>query len=179
MDKCPLKILIVGYGRSGKDEAAMFMSQHLGFKYGGSTSWAALPIMAKFLGLHPMHAWETRHQNRELWKSHLDYLRRDDACLLMRLALADGANIITGVRGGPEIDLAITERLFDHIIWINRPCTPVDPTVDFGPDKASLVINNGCTLEYFHFLLTKWAQTVAPINNTKYTNELLSKYTNA
>lgn len=176
MNKCDLKILIVGHGRSGKDEAAQFMHEHLGFRYGGSTSWAALPLMANHLGLHPMHAWEQRHNLRQIWRSHLDYLRRGDPCLLMRIALGDDANIITGVRGGPEIDAAISEGLFDHIVWINRPGTPVDPTVDFGPDKATIRIQNSGTLEEFHYQLTTWAREIAPITYTPYVNRLLDTY---
>lgn len=176
MEKSKLKILIVGHGRSGKDEAAQFMQEHLGFRYGGSTSWAALPLMAEHLGLHPMHAWEQRHALRQLWRNQCDVFRKQDPCLLIRRALSNDANVITGVRGLPEIDAAIAEGLFTHIVWINRPGTPVDPTLDFGSERANVVILNDGTLEEFHYQLTNWALTVAPITYNKYVNRLLDTY---
>lgn len=150
------KILLVGYGRSGKDEAGMFLAEHCGLRYGGSTSWAALPMMAEFLKVHPMVAWDTRHKNRELWKSQCDVFRQEDPCLLIRRALSTG-DVITGVRGLPEIQAAITEKLFDHIIWVANPRVPVDPTVDFGIDAATDVFINDGTLEQYHQLVARYA----------------------
>lgn len=154
----PKRIVFVGYGRAGKDEAASFLSNHCGLKYGGSTSWAALPFMAEYLKVHPMTAWETRHEdgNRMTWKWHCDYLRREDPCFLIRRALQTG-DIITGIRGLPEIDAAIQEKLFDHIVWISNLRVPQDPTVDYGVEKSDTVICNNGTLEEYHMTLMSWA----------------------
>jgi hypothetical protein len=150
------KILFVGFGRSGKDEAGMFLAEHCGLRYGGSTSWAALPLMAEFLKVHPMVAWENRHKNRELWKAQCDVFRAEDPCRLIRLALVQG-DVITGVRGLPEIQAARRANLFDHIIWVANPRVPVDPTVDFGLDECNGVVVNEGTLEEYHRKLAQMA----------------------
>src|SRR5262245_12690534 len=64
----PMKrLLVVGWGRAGKDTAAMMLAAITKLPYAGSTSWAANEIVARVLGIHPQVAWETRHQNRQRW----------------------------------------------------------------------------------------------------------------
>lgn len=147
-----LKILFVGYGRSGKDEAAQFCESHLSMSYGGSTSWAAKEDVARELGVHPMTAWETRHKNREFWKSYCDYLRRDNPSLLIERSLSQG-NVIAGIRDKVEFIDAVQKKLFDCIVWVERPGTPVDPTVTFTKEDVLaaggvVLLNNGDLKEY-------------------------------
>lgn len=149
------KLAIVGYGRHGKDEAGIYLGAHSRLRYAGSTSWAALPLMAQYLRVHPQVAWEQRHSNRQIWKDHCDELRRFNPTRLIDLALATG-DIVTGIRGKPEI-LAAKEHSVDHILWIDRPGFPVDPTVDFGPEVADEIIVNDGTLEDFHKKLDQFA----------------------
>lgn len=153
-----VKILLCGHGRCGKDEGAMFLAKLTGLRYAGSFSWAALPYMAKILGQHPCQAWEQRHQNREKWKLELDFLRAVDQCYLAREVLKTG-DIAAGLRDKKEIDAVRAEQLFDHIIWIDRPGTPVDPTVTFGPADCDEVIWNDGTLSEYHLALTGWAHS--------------------
>lgn len=149
-------ILFCGWGRAGKDEAATFLSKITTLRYAGSTSWAGLPHMAKFLGVHPQQAWEERHQNRELWKTELDRLREIDQCLLARLVLETG-DISAGIRDKKEIDAIKAERLFDRIVWISRVGILMDPTVTFSSIDCDEVIHNNGTLADFHRTLVDWA----------------------
>ena len=143
------KILFVGWGRAGKDEAAFYVSTKTQLRYAGSFSWAALPHMAEFLGLHPQVAWDTRHQHRETWKRELDRLREQDQCFLARKVLATG-EVTAGLRDKAEIDAVKAEKLFDHIVWIDRPGIPVDPTVTFTQADCDVMIQNKGTLADFH-----------------------------
>ncbi len=168
------KILFVGNGRSGKDEGAKFLHEHAGLRYGGSTSWAALPHMAAHLHLHPMHAWETRHHHREVWKSHCDWLRRDDPCFLIKTAL-EGGNVITGVRGLPEIIACAEQRVVDYILWVHNPRVPVDPTVDFGIEQCTDEIMNDGSLRRYHARLLWWCirKRIPGLLFSEYANSLL------
>jgi hypothetical protein len=141
-------ICFVGWGRSGKDEAASTLDGVGPMKFCGSTSWQALPFIARKLRVAPQIAWETRHQNRQFWKDYCDWLRRDDPAFLIRLALEAG-NIVSGIRDRVEIEQARKEKLFDRIVWIDRPGTPVDPTVTFGSEMADFVIINAGSLESY------------------------------
>lgn len=146
-----MKILFVGWGRAGKDEAAAHLAKITGLRYAGSFSWAALPYMAARLGIHPQVAWETRRQNRELWKQYCDELRRVDQTLLARMALQSG-DICAGLRDQIELDAVYAANLFDKIIWIERPGIPPDPTVTFTSQDIAIdepICNLG-TLEQFH-----------------------------
>lgn len=149
-------ILILGKGRSGKDEAGRFLNDHLGIPYGGSTSWAGLPYIAKALGTHPQLAWEHRHEQRGFWKDFYDNLRRDDPLFLVKLALKTG-RVVTGLRGAVEVKAARASGLFKHILWIERPGTPDDPTLEFGEEVATEIIWNDGTLPGFHLNLASWA----------------------
>lgn len=151
-------IIIVGHGRSGKDEAGVFFDQHLKIPYGGSCSWAALPYVAAALHTHPQIAWEGRHANRTFWKKFCDELRADDPLFLVKQAFVIG-RVVTGVRGLPEIQAAAYSSMVQHILWIERPGTPRDATMDFGREYATSVIENNGTIGEFHFKLAAWADT--------------------
>jgi hypothetical protein len=144
-----MKLLFVGWGRAGKDEAASYLSTVTSLRYAGSTSWAALPYMAARLGQHPQVCWENRHKNRELWKQYLDEYRGPCQTLLARIALQSG-DICSGVRDIVEIQAIKREKLFDRIIWIDRPGVPQDPTVTFTHFDADEVLYNNGSLAVFH-----------------------------
>ena len=151
------RILFVGHGRSGKDEAAGILHGLGKLKYAGSLSWFALPYVANYLSLPQQVCWETRHARRETWKSYCDWFRKDDQLRLVNLALAHG-NVITGVRARAEIDAVKSSGLFDAIVWVERPGNPVDPTVDFTEADCTDTILNNETLQAFHFRVVDWAE---------------------
>lgn len=151
------KLLIVGYGRHGKDEAAQYLSTVTQLKYAGSCSWAALPLMADYLGIHPQAAWEQRSQNREAWKSHLDELRRYNPTRILELALRSG-DIVAGIRDKVELVGAREKGLIDYVLWIHRPGFPEDPTVTFDEFDCDESIDNNGDLYKFHEDLERWAQ---------------------
>lgn len=158
-----MKVLFCGYGRAGKDTAAMHLAKVTGLRYAGSFSWAALPHMAKFLGLHPCQAWEQRHQNRQVWKDELDRLRASDQCHLARLVIDEG-DVAAGLRDKLEIDAVRAEKLFNHIVWVHRPGTPVDPTVTYSPgDCDSTILNSGGLFEFYEAIKTWAIQNKIPL----------------
>lgn len=148
----PSKVLFVGYGQAGKDEAAQFCELHLGLRYTGSTSWHAKEDVAKVLGIHPMTAWENRHKNRKIWYEQCNVIRAHDPTELVQRALRSG-DICSGLRD--KVELLAAAPLFDVIVWVDRPGTPVDPTVTFTK-RDVLLLWNGCvilndgTLEDYH-----------------------------
>lgn len=156
------RLLIVGWGRSGKDEAAGFFNDHLGLPYAGSTSWAALPLMAVLQNLHPQLAWERRHANRQFWKDSCDEFRKNEPTLLMERAfrVTPHGRVVTGIRDKVEIDAAKEAKLFRNIIWIDRPGVPVDPTVTFTAADATDYVRNDGSLRRFHKNLIQWTISV-------------------
>lgn len=154
-EKSPgLRVLFVGYGRAGKDEAAQFCEAHLGLRYGGSFSWHAKEDVAAFLGVHPMTAWETRHKNRQVWYEQCNAIRARNITELAERALRSG-DICAGLRDKPELDAAAAKGLFDRIVWIENPRVPKDFTVTFTREdvlalpNGSEIVNDG-SLELYH-----------------------------
>lgn len=170
------KILIVGWGRCGKDEAAGFFNDHLGLPYAGSTSWAALPLMAEKLKTHPQLAWERRHLNRQLWKDSCDEFRKEDPLCLVWRAFTETrtGQIVTGIRDRVEIEAAKRENVFRNILWIERLGIPVDPTVTFSAADATDFVKNDGDLRRFHRNLTRWAISAGlDVSLSTYATELL------
>lgn len=150
------KVLFVGDGRAGKDEAASTIARITKLQYAGSFSWAVLPLIAHALDIHPQIAWDTRRANRQFWYEFCNDLRKNDPSLLARMVLENG-EVTAGMRDKVELEAVKREALFNHIIWVSRPGTPRDPTITFGPDDCDGTIRNGGTLEEFHITLFEWA----------------------
>jgi len=165
-------LLFCGYGRAGKDEAASTIGRITYLPYAGSFSWAVLPLVAKALGIHPQVAWETRHANREFWYRKCNELRANDPTLLARMVLEQG-KVSAGIRDKVEIDAVKAAHLFGRIIWIDRPGTPVDPTVTFGPGDCDEILLNDGDLEKFHVSLFELAVNLRlPLRGTHETRKL-------
>src|SRR6185503_4961177 len=95
------RILILGYGQSGKDTAAAMLEKITRIPYAGSCSWASKEYMAKKLGAHPQLAWAYRHQNRKIWKRELSELRKSDQNILLRKAVESvNEDKSSGIRAG-------------------------------------------------------------------------------
>lgn len=176
-------ILFTGYGRVGKDEAAIFLGRITQLPYAGSFSWAGLPHMAKVLGVHPCQAWEERRKNRQFWKDELDRLRLDDPTLLARLALATGS-VAAGLRDVVELEAVKAAGLFDRIVWVERAGTPIDPTVTYTADHChEVLVNPGPygedtpeNLAKYHDVLFEWAvDNHLPLKRTDETVALLRR----
>lgn len=151
------RICIIGYGRHGKDEMAAVLHGQGKLRYSGSTSWQALPFIARHIGQPQQIAWETRHECRQYWKDYCDILRKDDPCRLIKLALQTG-NIVAGIRDKVEIEDAVGLGLFNDIVWVYRPGFPTDPTVTYDPAEfATDVIRNDGSLLEFRIKVMDWA----------------------
>lgn len=159
-------VALCGPGRAGKDEAGKFLGKNTCLTYIGSLSWVALPYMAKILGICEQEAWETRHDRRVEWYEALNEYRKDDPTRLVRDSLARGT-IVVGVRDRLEIVESRREGLLTHILWIDRPGIPRDPTITYGPGDCDQVILNDGTLPEFHGQLLAWcAQHNIPLKSS-------------
>lgn len=153
------KILIVGHGRHGKDEACETLARATGWKNAGTTSLYLAPVVYQHLreigyAGSPEEAYAQRHQHRDLWRRLGDEYRKDDPARLVKDAFAAG-DITGGCRGLPEIQAVRREGLADLIVWVWRPSEPKDPTLEFGPEHADLIVANVGTLEEFRLKIQR------------------------
>ncbi len=154
-----MKILLVGYGRAGKDVGGEYLEQITGLKFGGTTSLYLKKYVAQRLGRSEEDVYATRHQDRETWKRIGDEIRADNPGLLLEEALAVGP-ITGGIRDIKEIVHARDTGLVDLIIWVENNRVPVDPTVTFTSREADIIIQNNWTIEEYRMRLTRLARSM-------------------
>ena len=151
------KLAIVGYGRSGKDTAGIFLAKITDLKYNGSTSNVALPYIAKELNLPEEKVWAARHANKDYWKKWADEFRKDDPTRLTYEASLH-ADMIIGIRGKEELLATQAAGLVALTLWIENPRVPVDTTVDFDQSYADVVICNDADYSAFYRRLANFAR---------------------
>lgn len=151
------KVLLVGYGQAGKDEAGAWLQANCHCTYGGSTSMYLTRHVAARTGQPEQQCYQERRQNRDLWWRIGRELRDNDPGCLVREALAHG-NVVAGVRDACEIVAAREQGLVDVIVWIERPGVPEDPTVEFTAEDCDLVLLNSGDLQAFYSRLRVFAK---------------------
>lgn len=144
----PLKIALVGPGRSGKDSVGAWLAAHTTLRVGPTTSEVIVPVLARRLGLSDAEMYARRHEFRPLMRATGDEMRASDPAALARAVLARG-DIANGIRARVEIEAVIRERLTDEIWWVHRD-VPADDTLEFGPEVATLTVDNSGTLAELH-----------------------------
>ena len=148
-----MKIMIMGHGGHGKDEAARILCEILELKYLGS-SWAACDAfifdsLAAPLGYRTRsECYAGRRDWRTLWGELMAAYNARDAARLGRYVYAQ-ADVYVGVRRVEEFHAIKAEGLFDVAIWVDAlgrlpPESVSSCTV--GPELADLVLNNNGTL---------------------------------
>lgn len=154
-------ILILGQGQSGKDQLAAKLNKN----YTNISLWFAKHHLTAYMYSRNIKYYPTaqkcyddRGNYRALWKKQMQLFNKNHN--LVDIALANGG-IYCGMRSQAEFDL--NSHKFDVIVFIKRPGTVADPTleINFKPDTM-LLFNNDGGLEGFD----RWIKTN---NNVLYT----------
>lgn len=154
-----MKLAIVGPATAGKDSAALWLAGRTPLRFGRSTSDLIIPEAARRLGLPEAEVRARKAELRAYLAAVGDDLRRDDPAALARATL-DGADLCVGVRRRAELHAARDAGLFDLVLWVERPGLPPDPTLEFGPEEADLIVrNDGPTLDALHARLDRLARS--------------------
>jgi hypothetical protein len=148
-------LAIVGHGRAGKDTVAEWLRDNTILRFKGGCSFTGCQYVADKLGSSWHEAWRTRHERRMEWYHILNEYRKDDPTRLVRDCL-EHSDIVCGLRDREELLGAKAKKLFDLVIWVDRP-VPIDPTVTFTVDDADLIIRNYTKFEDLYERLTHLA----------------------
>lgn len=151
-----VKLMLVGHGRAGKDEAGEWFARNTSLTFAGTTSKYLAKYVAAELGVTEDECYATRHDNREKWWRIGKKVREQDPGCLIRESLAHG-DVIGGVRDLVEVIYARESRCVDLIIWIARNSVSVDPTVEFDSSHCDMIIENHWGLEEYHNRLKRLA----------------------
>lgn len=146
------RLLFCGFGRSGKDAACEYVAARCGLRNAGTCSKYLVRHVAARLGLPEDVAYARRHDSeatRRFWRQVGDEVRAHDPAVIVREMMAHG-DVGGGVRGRAELEAARAEGLFDLAVWVGRPGTPVDHTVEFAEEDCDVTVVNAGTLAEYH-----------------------------
>jgi len=161
------KILIMGYGRHGKDTVAEMLAQLLGVQF-TSSSRAALeeviyPVMQPAMGYTSLNeCFEDRVNHRAEWYDLICNYNSKDPTRLARKVL-ERSSIYVGMRSATELQACKHANVFDHIVWVDASRRlPPEPesSCTVTPEMAHCVLNNNGTLEHLETQVRIWIQTI-------------------
>lgn len=143
------KILILGDARHGKDTMAEMIFSKSGLKFASSSETALdvflRDVLEEKYGLvykTREDAYNDRVNHRDKWYNEICLYNSVDKLRLVKdiLKIAD---IYVGLRSGLEVESAIKESSFDHIIGI----------YDYRKDRESSDSNTADVLKYSDFVI--------------------------
>ena len=143
------KILFLGDARHGKDTMAEIFCEKTDYKFASSSLVAAEIFMVKVLKekynlsySSVQEAWNDRVNHRDIWYNEICLYNSEDRLRLVKDIL-NVADIYVGLRNHLEVEQAIKEDTFDHIIGIYDYRKPRE-------DKSS---NTADVFKYSHFVI--------------------------
>lgn len=154
------KILILGDARHGKDTLAEILCEETNLKF-ASSSWTAVDIFLKDVLEEKYNlsyrskeeAYEDRVNHRKKWYDEITLYNSEDKLRLVKdiLKIAD---IYVGLRNYEEVEQAIKEGSFDHIIGIYDYRKPREDNTSNTADVfkySDFVIMNNSTIDNLKF----------------------------
>jgi hypothetical protein len=155
------RLLVIGYGRHGKDTAGELLRDMYGFRFTSSSTFCAERIV--FPGLWPRYGYrdaaecyDDRHNHRAEWFQLIREFNRPDASALARAILEEN-DVYCGIRSSAELHACRNAGVFDHVIWIDASERGVPPedasSCTVAPWMADFVVDNGGDLAQLRFNL--------------------------
>lgn len=146
----PPRLLFVGYGQAGKDEAGEWFARNTSLTFAGTTSRYLAPYVAQRTGQTVEQAYACRRENRDLWyRIGLEERQKRGAAFFIEEALRHGS-VTGGCRELSEVAEAKTRGIVDLIIWVDNCHVEEDWTVEFDARVADYVVENHWSLDEYH-----------------------------
>lgn len=144
------KLLILGYGRHGKDTVAEFLRDDYGFKFTSSSLFVAQEVMwdswgvAKYPTFEAM--FEDRSNHRVLWMEMISAYNTPDKTKTATTMLERGFDLYVGMRRLDELQACQAAGIFDAIIWVDasdrHPPETGSMDITLANSGAEFVIDN-------------------------------------
>lgn len=146
------KILILGYGRHGKDSVADIIKEKTKLKHISSSMMANKLVVYDKLKTRYNYkteeeCFEDRANHREEWYQLICEYNKEDKSKLTKEILKEH-DMYVGLRDKIEFDHV--KDLFDFILWVDasKRCSnlPFDSTLKIGKEYADIIIDNNGTM---------------------------------
>ncbi|WHM52932.1 thymidylate synthase [Sulfitobacter phage vB_SupP_AX] len=148
------KLLILGYGRHGKDTVAEYLRDNHGLIFESSSRFVGEECLWDQWGkaVYPNFEamFEDRHNHRELWMQMISAYNTPNKERTARTMFERGYDLYVGMRRQDELDACMVANLFDAVLWVVRPGLPPETgSMDITPETSYMthMINNDGSLE--------------------------------
>lgn len=158
------KLMIIGYGRHGKDTVAEYLRDKYGFTFQSSSYAAASAILPMLQAVRDYgsveEAFEDRHAcislqddgdqifMRQVWYEAIRLLNKGDPTTLAK-QIYSKSDIYVGIRSIDEFKAIKAKRMFDLAIWVDAShrLPPEDISSNtITIDQADVVLDNNKNL---------------------------------
>ncbi len=144
-----MKILILGYKRSGKDTLAELWNEKFGVKFESSSMAAARifiydELKEKYGYTSFEECYEDRMTKRKEWYNLICGYNENDPTRLARKILED-SDVYVGMRDKKEVVRARFEKTFDLIVWVdalNRVGAEDRESCTVTKEDADIILDN-------------------------------------
>lgn len=159
-----MKLMVLGFGRSGKDYAAEFLRKEIGLKYYGSSYLAAKIFLFDLLKEEKGYktfeeCFEDRHSPgmRQRWYQEISNFNKEDPLRLCK-EIYNRVDCYVGLRRHSELEAA--KKFWPNLlcIWIDaegRVGKESEESCTATKEQADIIIQNNDTLEEFDIKLKK------------------------
>lgn len=148
------KLLVIGYGRHGKDTVCEMLRDKYGYKFMSSSMFAAqqvvYPVLKNKYGYATVdECYADRHNHRAEWFELIAAYNAFDLSRLARELLVEH-DIYCGMRNRAELLACKEQGVFDHIVWVDATGRGIPPedasSCTVGIQDATYIIYNNGTL---------------------------------
>lgn len=118
-----LKLMILGYGRHGKDTVADYLKMNYGLTHVSSSMFvlheAVYPVLQPKYGYKSEdECFNDRHNHRAEWYDAIsNYNQPNRAALATKLF--ESYDMYVGLRNADELEACIHKGIFDYSIWVD------------------------------------------------------------
>ena len=156
-----MKLLLIGYARSGKDTAAEYLRDNFNLTF-KSSSLAACQVFLfdklkdKYGYTTPEDCFNDRHNHRQEWFDEIKAYNKEDGAKLAK-AILETSDCYVGMRNIDEFLVCKEQSLFDLIVWIDAEerVGVEHGSCNITKNEAHFVIENNGTEEEFKEKLFK------------------------
>jgi hypothetical protein len=150
-----MKLLLIGYGRHGKDTVAEIIHEKYNLKFISSSLFAAENIVYPVLKSRyssVQECFDDRIHHRKEWYDLICDFNSEDPAKLAR-CIFEQYDMYVGMRSSKELQTVRNLGLVDFIIWVDAsrrlPIEDVSSCTVSSTDADFIIDNNG-TLEELH-----------------------------
>ena len=161
------KILILGYGRHGKDTVAEMLHRQHGYRFISSSEFVGREVIWENWGRMRYPTFEAMFEDRVNWRKQwmemIALYNTPDKTRTARTMLERGYDLYVGMRRMDE--LSASRHLFDYILWVDRskhlPAETGSMDITRESAEPDHIIDNNGTLGDLEHRVAEFAQSIA------------------